>query len=244
MAITHGDCVLWRELRRQSHIIEAPAVLEIGRANWYGDVPREQFLADLDEFGVAGDTWRPAAVDAWGLADWYYHFMLRKPLRRAIDLDPNAADCERLDLNEPVFFEGQDIIINTGTCEHVFDQRQVWETMHDACRVGGLMVHALPLWGWLDHGFYNYQPTFVADVAAENGYEIVSWLVAELKPAWAQFVKRPADIHALAERARQRGAMMHVALRRTRADGFRVSMQGVYSSRATAGDVEQWLERR
>ncbi len=245
MAITRADCVLWRELRRADLIPEEPTVLEIGRANWYGDVPADEFDRDRQEFAPE-DAWTPACLDAWTRADWYYRVMLRKPIRAAVDLDPHAPDCERSDLNYPLglVVRQHDLVINTGTTEHVFDQRQVWETIHDATKVGGLMVHSLPLWGWLDHGFVNYQPTFVEDVAAENDYDIVLWLFAEIQPLYAKQVTCAADFAALLPRSKRRSAMMHVALRKTKDTPFRVPLQGIYSSRTTPEQSAAWRTNR
>lgn len=253
MAITKGDCLVWRTLRRMGldTISSRPKVLEIGKANWYGDVKGDEFSKDWKEFGP--DIPEPdIPLDSWVLADWYYRIMLRNPDRIAIDLDPECPKpvC-RIDLNDGVNFENWapvrefDIVINTGTCEHIFDQRRVWQVIHDGCKVGGLMVHALPLWGWLDHGFVNYNPTFIADVAAENDYEILVWVYSELDPPMAVRVSGPDGIHALYPRIREgRSAMMHVAMRRTRDRGFQIPMQGVYSKRATPQSVRTWHEER
>lgn len=249
MAITTADCALFRELRRRGLIPERPAVLEIGKANWYGDVGVAEFHADLKEFGTPADLETPSPLNVWTMADWYYRAVLRNPsVRTAIDLDPEAGDVHRLDLNEPVEWDaegGYDLVINNGTTEHVFNQFQAWATIHTNCKVGGLMVHALPLWGWLDHGFYNYQPTFVVDVAAWNDYVIEHWLFTEIEPAFSQVVARPEDIYALKHRGCDgKGAMMHVAFRKTTDEPFRVPFQGIYTNLRTDADRQAWKERR
>ena len=35
------------------------------------------------------------------------------------------------------------------------------------------MLHILPFIDWINHGFYNFNPIFFADLAASNEYEIV-----------------------------------------------------------------------
>ena len=243
MAISRADCLVWRTLRSADLIPDHPLVLEIGRANWYGDTPQEEVISDAIEFGPM--VYQPEdRHDAWTKADWYYDLMLRCPKRTAIDLDPHAPDVLRWNLNDPIAFVAQDIVINTGTTEHVFDQRQVWETIHDATRKGGLMVHAMPLWGWFDHGFVNYQPTFVADLAAENSYDILLWIFAEMNPFFAVKIHEASDFDALYPRSRDRSAMMHVVFRKTRDESFRVPMQGVYSSRARPEQSKRWRENR
>ena len=53
MAITAGDRSLWRKLRELDAIPVMPDVLEMGKANWYGDVPPADFHADRREFWAA-----------------------------------------------------------------------------------------------------------------------------------------------------------------------------------------------
>lgn len=246
MAITGGDRLVWRKLRELGAIPERPTVLEIGRANWYGDVPSCLLEADLREH-AEGPLSKVPQLDTWTVADLYYEAMLRRPERTAIDLDPCAEGAIRHDLNQPLSFDlwGQfDVVINTGTCEHVFDQKQVWQSCHFACRPGGLMVHAVPLWGWLDHGFVNYQPTFVADVAAENEYEVLCWFLHEIKTGWGVPVACPAGVIRHQARSRDHSAMMHFAYRRISDAPFRVPMQGVYSNRTTPAQQESWLVNR
>lgn len=253
MAITRGDRLLWRLLRERELIPPRPVVLEIGRANWYGDITGPEARADREQLGEGMEL--PAGlVNVWQAADWYYDVMLRRPRRTAIDLDPAAelaggpVRVLALDLNQPLpawLRAGAfDLVLNTGTTEHVFDQRQAWESIHAATLPGGIMLHGIPLWGWLDHGFYNYNPTTIADLAAENGYEVLCWLIHELKTGWYAEVAAPADFAAHQCRAAHHSAMMYVALRRTHGGAFRVPMQGVYSARATTQQTRAWHENR
>src|SRR5262245_42348603 len=150
MAITSADCAIWRELRLRNLIPDRPKVLEIGKANWYGDVAPVELERDMAKFCEnPRDLRKPDRVDAWTVADLYYRVMLRRPTRLSVDLDRDAADV-RHDFNRPGLpcevekvrpgFLPADIVINTGTTEHIFDQRMVWESIHDTCKVGGLMV--------------------------------------------------------------------------------------------------------
>lgn len=245
MAITGGDRHLWRQLRARGLVPENPEVLEIGKANWYGDISTQDAVADWYELNE-DRCGLPSRSSIWQAADWFYEWMLRGPRRTAIDLDPHAKGAIRHNLNEPLpddLVDCFDIVINTGTTEHVFDQRRAWESIHDACRPGGLMVHAVPLWGWLDHGFVNYQPTLIADVATENGYEVLAWLFYELTTGFMANVAEPKDFEEL--RGRDAGAMMHVALKKDATESrFRVPMQGVYSSRVTEEQLAAWRTNR
>lgn len=69
------------------------------------------------------------------------------------------------------------LTLNCGTTEHLLDQRNAFTIIHDLTRVGGLMLHALPFIGHVDHGFFNYNPNFFCDLARFNAYEILGlWL--------------------------------------------------------------------
>lgn len=66
-----------------------------------------------------------------------------------------------------------DVVTNHGTSEHCFDQFNVFNNIHNLCSVNGLMIHNLPFQGYLNHGFYNYQPNFFKDLAITNNYSII-----------------------------------------------------------------------
>jgi hypothetical protein len=65
-----------------------------------------------------------------------------------------------------------DLVTDFGTAEHVMNQGEVWRTVHDLCKPGGLIACEKPAQGYRDHGFFNYHPTFFRDLAGANGYEL------------------------------------------------------------------------
>lgn len=70
-----------------------------------------------------------------------------------------------------------DLVTNNGTGEHIFDQRVVFENMHNLCKVNGVMLCVLPFAPWINHGFYNYNPNLFRDIVAANKYEFqLLWL--------------------------------------------------------------------
>lgn len=165
MAITAGDVKLWGLLA--GGLPAWPRVLELGEANWYCDLPKP---------GGVGNC-------VFAAAKRFYAETLQYSEIVSVDLNGTKAAL-RLDLNEPLpatapFDRPFDVVINTGTLEHVFDQRQAWQTVHEATAAGGIMVHSLPVSGWPDHGFYTYQPCFLQDLEAANGYEPLAVYVAK-----------------------------------------------------------------
>lgn len=110
---------------------------------------------------------------------------------RCIDLDPSFGSI-RMDLNLDSVPEADvgryDFVTNHGTTEHVLNQYNCFKVMHDFCRPGGLMLHALSFTVHLEHGFFNYQPNFFSALARYNSYEILGmwvgpdWKLASLIP--------------------------------------------------------------
>jgi hypothetical protein len=66
-----------------------------------------------------------------------------------------------------------DIILNFGTTEHLINQLNAFEVMHEAMQVDGISYHQLPSVGWIDHGYFNYNGLFIDDLVKANDYEVV-----------------------------------------------------------------------
>ena len=99
----------------------------------------------------------------WGIKS-YISFDLFD--RRAEKVDLNV-DLERKDT--------WDIVTNFGTSEHMFNQFAFMKNCHDLTRQGGVSLHVLPVSSGMDHGFYNYHPTFFRSLALANQYEILNF---------------------------------------------------------------------
>lgn len=82
----------------------------------------------------------------------------------------------RHDLNEPLpaSLEGsQDLVVDGGTIEHVFDIATALRSTARLVRPGGLVMHASPVLLY-DHGFYGINPTLFRDWYGANDFEILS----------------------------------------------------------------------
>jgi hypothetical protein len=66
-----------------------------------------------------------------------------------------------------------DYVSNMGTTEHVLNQKNCFQVIHDFTKVGGVMHHDVPAGGYFYHGFFNYTPLFFHYIAAANDYEIL-----------------------------------------------------------------------
>jgi hypothetical protein len=66
-----------------------------------------------------------------------------------------------------------DLVTNFGTSEHVADQMNFFRYLHDATKIGGVMVHMVPMVGYVSHCLYKYDFKFFERLAAANEYEIL-----------------------------------------------------------------------
>lgn len=83
-----------------------------------------------------------------------------------------------VDLREPIAKEHHgkfDVVTDFGTTEHVDgNYYQARKNIHDACRVGGLMIHETPLTGhWHGHGHNYLTYEFYAQLSLANDYTIM-----------------------------------------------------------------------
>ena len=68
-----------------------------------------------------------------------------------------------------------DIVLNFGTTEHIVNQHNAMRVIHDACKVGGHIVHEVPALGFIDHGYFTYTPRFFFDLAGWNEYQVIDF---------------------------------------------------------------------
>jgi SAM-dependent methyltransferase len=147
---------------------------------------------------------------------------------QAVDLgarDPSY----RVDLNYPFDLGREfDVVVNNGTSEHIFNQANVFQMMHNHVKPGGLLVHYTPCLGWTDHGFYNVQPMFFYDIARANSYKVVSCaLVGHTKTL--PLVPGEYKASQLAATKGLENSLMCACLQRVSSEPFRYPMQYIYA---------------
>ncbi len=96
---------------------------------------------------------------------------------KSIDIN-GAYKSFQFDLNKNIletynFDKKYDLVINNGTGEHVFNQYALFQNFHNLTKIDGIMLNILPFIDWINHGFYNFNPIFFADLAASNNYKII-----------------------------------------------------------------------
>lgn len=83
--------------------------------------------------------------------------------------------CEYADLRESLPYVNFDIVTNFGTCEHVDGSLyQPLLNIHNACNIGGIMIHENPASGsWPLHGHHYFSEEFWYNIAESCGYIIL-----------------------------------------------------------------------
>ncbi len=261
MALTQTIVGLLVRMRRAGLFdLGTARVLDLGEQNLYGNVPASGLveiarLLKLDDRRIAEIEAEVAALTAAGspmlafdLAKLLYRVVFDCTTYRAIDLNGTEA-AWRHDLNHPLpVAETFDVVTNFGTSEHVFDQAQLFRSIHALVRPGGFMLHALPHQGGPDHGFYNYHPTFFHDLAAANGYRLAMMVLMsgdETGERLDTLKDREAYAALIAKNGMTRDSGLFVALIRPFEDKpFQPPIQGYYSGEVSDEVRRVWEDRR
>lgn len=218
---------------------QRPTVVELGNQKLKNTKARQQLYADL---GISPQT--PVASTK--------EFYISLGFARYLAIDVNTErDAVAMDLNVDIvqnygFTEQFDLVTNNGTSEHVFNQYTVFLNAHNLCRVGGFMIHVLPFYRWVDHGFYNYHPNLFPCLAKQNNYE--------LKQLWigssdAEYLEK-LNVNKLSRYKGYRedfkldtwesDPMVVAVMRKTAADRFQSPIQHLYGGdNISTGEISQ-----
>ena len=256
MALTGVDYEVYAALRKASLIPPHPSVLELGESEWYGDLPPEKLTEIIDSYsGARAPELRARLADilagksrypSWDLAKVFYSAMLDYRSIKSIDFH-GTPDALQINLNQPTgLTERFDMVIDGGTAEHVFNVFQLFKSCHDLTRPGGLIIHSLPFCGWLEHGFYSFNPTFYWDLAAANGYAMLMLVYSEIDPVRIVQLERRERIVEMARAGEiGRNALLYAVLRK--GDGeteFRAPDQGYYTGGLSDEMSQAWRDLR
>lgn len=121
-------------------------------------------LADMFTNGGFRPDGQPAFYRLFGLSPY-----------ASIDASDTRATY-RLDLNHAVSgLPEYDVVTNFGTTEHVFNIGEAFRTIHNLTRPGGMSLHCVPCFAFINHGFYGINPNMLVEMARANDYEIVDF---------------------------------------------------------------------
>lgn len=257
MAITVIDFHIFVQLKNAGVIPPRPSVIELGESEWYGDVVTESLSESVEKL-VSDKKLREELQQrmaeilrgdslhmSWDLGKIFYKVFLDFNDVTAIDLNGTPAAL-KLDLNCPVALDRKyDVLINGGTAEHIFNVYQFFKTCHDLTRPGGLMLHTMPFRGALEHGFYNFNPTFYWDLASANGYTVLMLVYAELKPPkLVQLTEREQVFDMERQGLLGQSANLYAVFRKSDLESeFRTPMQGIYGGTVSDEVIKEWQGR-
>lgn len=258
MALAHTHIRILLELRKQKVTGKGrtSSILELGEQNWFGDVAPDVIASLIAESGFSADkvnelqsilekvTAEKSRYWLFNLAKIFYKIIFDFDKYVAVDLH-GTHDALQHDLNHPLPFDEKfDVVTNIGTGEHVFNQYQVFKTIHDHCRPSGLMIHALPNQGCYDHGFYNYHPTFVYDLCEANSYQILALILTDgtqIPKKLIQINSRVDYVQLAVNGKLSEYSGLHVILRQADIHAeFSIPRQGYYDDKLPAELAAAW----
>ena len=189
MGIGPPSIALYRQLKISGAFEGVTEVIELGSQDYW--CPQKNLMKGLfqafgreagPEFFGSDITKLKSARDLYEALGISYH---------CVDVDGRSGTIV-MDLNfdgAPEDHKGKySLVTNHGTSEHILNQYNIFKSMHDFARVGGIFLHAVPFTVHLEHGFFNYQPNFFEALARYNSYETLGiwvgpdWQVASLIP--------------------------------------------------------------
>jgi hypothetical protein len=114
----------------------------------------------VNSFGVtyAYEMWRRCGLD------YLSYDVTEAPHSKVFDLNFHAVPEE--DRRTAM------IVTNIGTTEHVANQLNAFQTIHDLLKTGGIAIHSVPFTGMLNHSFFNYHPKFFFSLIVNNRYRL------------------------------------------------------------------------
>ena len=257
MAISAIEYALFRNMRQQDVLELGLDVLELGQANWYGDIPLDIFMRDISMF-AASSSKDQLIEDVKTLQDkkpisfsfdiaeiWWKAFVQPKSLT-AIDFN-GTEKALKIDLNHPISLpQKYGLVTNFGTAEHVFNIGQVFKSIHEVTLPGGLMIHGLPFLGWIEHGFYNVNPTCYWDLADANNYSVFICVYAELNPAkMIQLETRDQIFELLNNGEINENSLIYTIFRKSAQETeFVFPIQGYYAKKVSQESRKAWKKFR
>jgi hypothetical protein len=117
-----------------------------------------------------GDQWATYLDPHQLSAQWFQAL----GCKRYCAIDGNGRGTLTADLNLPLpKLKPFDLVTDFGTGEHIFNQFQVWRSIHELTKPGGYIAFDRPTKGYPTHCYYLVDECLFHDLAAANAYEIV-----------------------------------------------------------------------
>ena len=166
------------------HLPSEPSICCLG----YPDVlvSTEQAQQYLGQEAAAQLAYRPdsASIIAWHALEAHLDrvidaqslFDVMGMRLTVVDLVASRGGERIVDLNEPLppdLVDAFDIVLDAGTMEHCFNVGQAIRNIVAMAKVGGFVIHMNPM-TMINHGFFNFSPTFYHDFYGQNGHQLIA----------------------------------------------------------------------
>jgi hypothetical protein len=121
------------------------------------------------------------------------------------------------------------LVTNHGTSEHLINQLNLFKVMHDFTKIDGVLLHAVPFMGYVDHGFFSYHPNFFEALARYNSYEMIGmWIgLSSHLPSYIPWDVNMLECLSLSPKSTH---LIIAVMRKTHDKEFCPPFQGVYES--------------
>jgi len=234
------------------------AVLQLGRQDIY--LSYEQLIADaksancqLNDNVQPTFKFNPFYSDTNTVDDITFFKLFGFETVSSLDASDYEKSTYIEDLNRPIpdmLHNKFDVIYDGGTFEHVFHIPQAFSNVHAMLKTGGKVIHATPVFNYVDHGFYSFSPGLFFDYYMANKYEIVSGhLVGEKVPYSHEnpvnfFSYKPGDLDSLSNGGLNRDSLkgsdvlwlFFSAIKTSESTGHVIPQQGFY--------VNEWSKHK
>jgi len=169
------------------HLPADPTVIELGNQTLRADdrslrtvEERCRNLEQVDHAGLKELIAQSSGNRGERAADFYRLLGFREYV--AIDVNDRFGSLV-MDLNEDLaesqgYRETFSLVTNNGTGEHVFNQDTIYRNVHNLTMPDGLMLHVMPFFQHVNHGFFTIQPNLYHALARANEYQLLSIGVA------------------------------------------------------------------
>lgn len=112
-------------------------------------------------------------------------FIERYKIDSYTDFDINDKAQIILDLTKEIptdYIEKYDMVVDSGTLEHIFDQKSAFENAYKMCKIGGTIVHIQGIKNLWNHSLFSYQPKIFILLSQINDYKIkyIDYLIEDV----------------------------------------------------------------
>jgi len=169
------------------HLGPDPTVIELGNQTLRADdrtlrhvLERSRGRSDVDAAGL--ERLIAEGTEGRGERAADYYRLLGFAEYVAIDVNDRYGSLV-MDLNRDLardygYRETFRLVTNNGTGEHVFNQDAIYRNVHQLTAPGGLMLHVMPFYEFVNHGFFAIQPNLYPALARANDYRLLALGVA------------------------------------------------------------------